>query len=194
MKTACQLRFVHDTPSRAVDTGGLSGIAQLQKDYDGYPSAIIDSLVTLADFFNATNALRGPGVTAATYLFLDKLSTLTLFIPIPGDEVDPRQHLPAQQPRDVFDLDAMAALDDPLFLTNHSIEDPAMGIHGDEHYLYVVTVPPGPRASLDEWRIQVSEHCGFPRWDGPIPEVFDAASWQFDGTLPDAHAHFVDRE
>jgi hypothetical protein len=29
----------------------------------------------------------------------------------------------------------------------------------------------------------VSDHCGFPRWDGPTEEAFDRATWQFEGPL-----------
>ncbi|SDD71808.1 hypothetical protein SAMN05192552_104220 [Natrinema hispanicum] len=81
----------------------------------------------------------------------------------------------------------MAHLEQPLFLLGHGVEDPATGIHGDEEYLYVVELP--TRTPFDEpaeWTVKVSDHAGFPRWDGPTDEAFEQASWQFHGPLETA--------
>ena len=71
-----------------------------------------------------------------------------------------------------------------MFLLNHGVENPADGIHGDEASLYVVEVP--TRNTFDEsakWTVKVSGHSTFPRWDAPIDEAFEQASWQFHGSL-----------
>jgi len=42
-----------------------------------------------------------------------------------------------------------------------------------------------------EWTVKVSEHTGFPRWDGATDEAFKRASWQFHGSLEDALEDFL---
>lgn len=37
-----------------------------------------------------------------------------------------------------------------------------------------------------DWFVKVSEHDGFPRWDGPTGEAFERAAWQFEGPLSGA--------
>ena len=39
-----------------------------------------------------------------------------------------------------------------------------------------------------DWTVRVSEHGGFPRWDGPTDRAFEAASWAYDGPLAEAMA------
>ena len=60
----------------------------------------------------------------------------------------------------------MAHLEQPRFLLGHGIENPAPG-------------------SM-KWTVKVSDHAGFPRWDGPTDEAFKRASWQFHGPLETA--------
>lgn len=67
------------------------------------------------------------------------------------------------------------------------IENPADGIYGDGKYLYVVEIPLG--GTSDEsanLTVEVSEHSGFPRWDGPTERAFDLANWEFEGPLEGA--------
>jgi hypothetical protein len=77
----------------------------------------------------------------------------------------------------------------PTYLLGHAVENPSCGIHGDEEYLYVVQLPTrSPLEDPKEWRVKISEHCGFPRWDDPSEDAFEVADWQFEGTLADAIA------
>jgi hypothetical protein len=89
-------------------------------------------------------------------------------------------------------VSGLATLTQPHFLLGYGVEDPSTGIHGDEEYLYVVELP--DRSPVDdpgEWSIKVSEHNGFPRWDGPTDEAFDRATWQFEGPLTTALEEFI---
>jgi hypothetical protein len=75
----------------------------------------------------------------------------------------------------------------PSYLLGHGVEDPSCGIHGDEEYLYLIELPSArPLEDPSDWQIKISEHCGFPRWDGPTEDAFDVADWQFEGTLAEA--------
>lgn len=76
------------------------------------------------------------------------------------------------------------ALEQPHFSLDYGIEDPSIGIHGDEDYLSILELP--SRGAFDEpgdWIIKVSQHYGFPRWDGPTEEAFERATWQYIGRL-----------
>ena len=44
-----------------------------------------------------------------------------------------------------------------------------------------------PESMLD-WIVRVSEHCGFPRWDGPTEAAFEEATWAYEGPLAEAMA------
>jgi hypothetical protein len=97
---------------------------------------------------------------------------------------EPDRSIRADDPADISNPANMEHLDQPMFLLGHGVENPADGIHGDEEYLYVVELP--SRNDFDdpgEWSVKVSDHCGFPRWDGPTEEAFDRATWQFNGPL-----------
>jgi hypothetical protein len=136
---------------------------------------------------DATRAERGPGYTAATFVFLDKLSTVDLYL-----DGDPERTIDAAQPADLLEPSNMEHLDQPLFLLGHGVENPADGIHGDEEYLYVVELPmENPFDEPTERTVKVSGHSAFPRWDGPTDEAFEQASWQFHGSLEDALAELV---
>jgi hypothetical protein len=74
-----------------------------------------------------------------------------------------------------------------MFLLSHGVENPADGIHDDEEYLYVVEFPlQKPFDDPAKCTFKVSDHNGFPRWDGPTEEAFDRATWQFEGPVTDA--------
>jgi len=131
---------------------------------------------------DATRAEPGPAYTAATFVFLDKLSTVGLYL-----DGDPERTIDAAQPADLLDPANMEHLDQPMFLLGHGIENPDDGIHGDEEYLYVIELPTrNPFDEPAEWTVKVSGHSAFPRWDGPTDEAFERASWQFEGLLSTA--------
>ena len=185
MSTRSQLQFVQ----RADDDGDQDDerIAQVYRHADDYPASVLRDLAQLKDLLDATHAERGPGYTAAAFVFLDKLSTVSLYL-----DGEPKRTIDAAQPADLLEPANMEHLDQPLFLLGHGIENPADGIHGDEEYLYVVEIP--TREAFDEpteWTVKVSEHAGFPRWDGPTDEAFERASWQFQGPLDDALSEFA---
>jgi hypothetical protein len=186
MSTRSQLRFVQ----RSDDDGDQDDddrVAQVYRHSDGYPSSVLRDLTQLKDLLDATRAERGPGYTAAAFVFLDKLSTVSLYL-----DGQLERTIDATQPADLLEPANMEHLDQPLFLLGHGVENPADGIHGDEEHLYVVEIP--TREAFDEsteWTVKVSEHAGFPRWGGLTGEAFERASWQFQGPLADALAEFA---
>jgi hypothetical protein len=187
MSTRSQLRFVQRVEQPDETAGSADRVAQVYRHSDGYPESVLRDLAQLKALLDVTRAERGPGYTAATFVFLDKLSTVDLYL-----DGDPERTIDADQPSDLLEPSNMEHLDQPLFLLGHGVENPADGIHGDEEYLYVVELP--ARNAFDEpaeWTVKVSEHSGFPRWDGPTDEAFERASWQYDGSLEDAVAEFV---
>ncbi|MBB6645743.1 hypothetical protein [Halobellus ruber] len=187
MSTRSQLRFVQRVEQTDETDGNADRIAQVYRHSDGYPGSVLRDLAQLKELLDATRAERGPDYTAATFVFLDKLSTVDLYL-----DGDPERTIDAAQPADLLEPSNMEHLDQPLFLLGHGVENPADGIHGDEEYLYVVELP--TENSFDEpteWTVKVSGHSAFPRWDGPINEAFERASWQFHGSLKDALAELV---
>ena len=146
---------------------------------DGYPDSVIRDLAQLKRLLDATRTERGPGYATAQFLLLDKLGTMELYL-----DGDPDRGIRVDDPADILNPANMEHLDQPMFLLGHGVENPVDGIHGDEEYLYVVELP--SRTGFDvsgEWSVKVSEHCGFPRWDGPTEEAFDRVEWQFEGPL-----------
>lgn len=177
MSTRSQLRFVHRVEQ--ADKPDDDRIAQVYRHSDGYPSSVLRDLTQLQDLLAATGTERGPGYTAAAFVFLNKLSTMGLYV-----DGKPARTIDAAQPADLLDPANMAHLDQPLFLLGHGIENPADGIHGDEEYLYVVELQTQhPHTESSAWTVKVSEHAGFPRWEGPTDEAFERAQWQFQGSL-----------
>jgi hypothetical protein len=180
MSTRSQLRFVQGIDSDADDTSeDRRRIAQVYRHCDGYPASVLRDLAQLEQLLDATRTERGPEYAAAQFLLLDKLGTMELYL-----DGEPDRSIRADEPADLLDPTNMEHLDQPLFLLGHGVKNPVDGIHGDEEYLYVVELP--TRNAFDEpgeWSIKVSDHCGFPRWDGPTEEAFERATWQFEGTL-----------
>jgi hypothetical protein len=187
MSTRSQLRFVHRIEQPDETAGSADRIAQVYRHSDGYPGSVLRDLAQLKALLDATRAERGPGYRAATFVFLDKLSTVDLYL-----DGDPERTIDADQPSDLLEPANMEHLDQPLFLLGHGVENPADGIHGDEECLYVVELPTeNPFDETTEWTVKVGGHSAFPRWDGPTDEAFERASWQFDGSLENAVAEFV---
>jgi hypothetical protein len=187
MSTRSQLRFIQTSDDP--DAGCDEQVAQVYRHSDGYPASVLADLRQCKQVLAATNAYRGAGYTAAVFVFLDKLGTLEFYVGR-ADGVD------VAHPTDLLDPAVLATPDQPLYLLGHGIEDPRTGIHGDEEYLYEIDLPkPQPFLKTQDWQIRVSEHCGFPRWEGPTEEAFDRAAWQFEGTLDEAvEAGLVDAE
>jgi hypothetical protein len=186
MSTRSQLRFVE-----RVDQAGKPNdddrVAQVYRHSDGCPGSVLRDLAHLKELLNVTRAERGPGYTAATFVFLEKLSTIDLYL-----DGGPDRTIDATQLADLLEPANMEHLDQPPFLLGHGVENPADGIHGDEEYLYVVELP--TRKSFEEpseWIVKVSGHSAFPRWDGPTEEAFERASWQFNGPLEHALEELV---
>jgi hypothetical protein len=187
MSTRSQLRFVQRVEQSDETDEADHRIAQIYRHSDGYPSSVLQDLAQLKDLLDATRAERGPSYTAAAFLFLDKLSTVDLYL-----DGDPDRTIDADEPSGLLEPANMEHLDQPLFLLGHGVENPADGIHGDEEYLYVVELPTrNPFDEPAEWTVKVSGHSAFPRWDGPTDEAFERASWQFQGPLADALAEFA---
>jgi len=187
MSTRSQLRFVHRAAQNGSQNGTPTRVAQVYRHSDGYPVSVLQDLTQLKHLLDATRAERGPATTAATFVFLDTLPTVGLYL-----DGDPERTIDAAKPADLLDPANMTHLDQPLFLLGHGVENPADGIHGDEEYLYVVDLPADPPFDEpSEWTVRVSGHSAFPRWDDPTDEAFDRASWQFVGSLEDALAAFV---
>jgi hypothetical protein len=79
MSTRSQLRFVQ----RIDQDGELNGadrVAQVYRHSDGYPASVLRDLAHLKNLLDATRAERGPAYTAATFVFLDKPSTIDLYL------------------------------------------------------------------------------------------------------------------
>ena len=187
MSTRSQLQFVQRVEQTSEPDDADHRVAQVYRHSDGYPASVLRDLAQLKDLLDATRAERGPGYTAATFVFIDKLSTVGLYL-----EGDPERTIDAAQPSDLLELANMEHLNQPLFLLGHGVENPADGIHGDEEYLYVVELPTwNPFEEPVEWTVRVSGHSAFPRWDGPTEEAFERASWQFHGSLENALAELV---
>ncbi|GAB7010719.1 hypothetical protein [Halorubrum trueperi] len=188
MTTRCQLRFV-----RALDQGRTTEptepVAQVYTHADGYPAGVLGRLQQLKQLLEATTSVCGPAYAAAQYVFLEKLTSLPLYLD-PTRDADRR--VDAQSPADVCDPSRMQHLSQPRFLLGHGIEDPQAGIHGDEEYLYIVAIPPYGLEQVEPpaWQVAVSEACGFPRWDDQPDGAFTEATWQFDGSLTEAVDRF----
>ena len=187
MSTRSQLRFVQRVEQPGENNSDDERIAQVYRHSDGYPASVLRDLVQLKELLDATRTERGPAYTAAAFVFLDKLSTVDLYL-----DGRPERTIDAAKPADLLDPANMEHLDQPLFLLGHGVENPADGIHGDEEYLYVVELPT-TNAFDDpaEWTVKVSGHSAFPRWDGPTDEAFERANWQFHGSLNDALTELV---
>jgi len=182
MSTRSQLRFVRRIESTDNPAEDHRQIVQVYRHCDGYPDGVLRDLAQLKRLLDATRTERGPRYAAAQFLLLDTLGTMELYL-----DGEPDRSIRADEPADISNPANMEHLDQPLFLLGHGVENPADGIHGDEEYLYVVELP--TQNAFDEpgeWFVKVSEHCGFPRWDGPTEEAFDRATWQFHGPLTEA--------
>ena len=189
MSTRCQLRFVR-TLEQGRTADPTEPVAQVYTHSDGYPEGVLGRLRQLKQLLEATRSVRGPAYAAAQYVFLERLTSMSLYL---DPNRSPERRLDASSPADVCDPARMQHLSQPLFLLGHGVEDPRAGIHGDEEYLYVVAIP---EYKLDHtepptWEVAVSEPCGFPRWDAQTDAAFCAATWQFEGSLTEGCREFA---
>ncbi len=159
MSTRSQLRFMQRVEQTTETEGDADRVAQVYRHSDGYPASVLQDLTQLKDLLDATCAERGPAYTAAALVFLDKHSTVSLYL-----DGDSERTIDAAQPADLLEPSNMEHLDQPLFLLSHGVEDPSDGIHSDEEYLYFVELPTrNPFDEPTEWSAKVSEHSGHPR-------------------------------
>jgi hypothetical protein len=170
MSTRSQLRFVQRIEYETEDgeTESTRRVAQVYRHSDGYPESVLPSLAQLKALQDETGTKRDPAYVAANYIFLNKLQGMGLYVGREdgfGGSVSSDDGMAAIEESDISGI---ATLEQPHFLLGYGVENPELGIHGDEEYLYVVELP--ARSSLaepDEWTVKVSTHSGFPRWGGP---------------------------
>lgn len=181
MSTRCQLRFTDR---------GTDRVAQVYRHSDGYPESVLSLLKHLQELVHATGTQRDASYAAAQFIFIDKLWYMQRTFRC-QDEVY------SDLPDSVAEVLEAEYWEDvkvtPSYLLGHGVEDPSCGIHGDEEYIYVIELPTtSPFEEASEWRIKVSEHCGFPRWDEDSTEqAFEVADWTFEGTLVEAMERLV---
>jgi hypothetical protein len=189
MSTRCQLRFAR-TLEQGRTAAPTAPVAQVYTHSDGYPEGVLGRLHQLKRLLEATRSVRGPAYAAAQYLFLEKLTSVSLYL---DPNRGPERRLDAASPADVCDPARMQHLSQPLFLLGHGVEDPGAGIHGDEEYLYVVAIPEYSleQVKLPAWKVAVSEPCGFPRLDAQTDAAFSETTWQFEGSLTAGYREFV---
>ena len=177
MSTRCQIRFTEEDSDC---------VAQIYRHSDGYPGGVLPLLKHLQELLHETGTQRGANYTAAQLLLIDELRYI-------GYTTESKDDTYSEWPNSisgVLDPENWEQVDATLsYLLGHGVEDPSCGIHGDEEYLYVVEIP--SRSPLEEpknWSVQISEHCEFPRWDGPTENAFELADWRFEGTTTEAIA------
>jgi len=180
MSTRCQLRFTESGSDRA---------AQVYRHSDGYPEGVFSLLEHLQELLQTTETQRDASY-AAEFIFIDKLWYLEpRFRCRDGVYSDlPDSVAGVLEPENWQEVKGT-----PSYLLGHGVEDPSCGLHGDEEYIYVIDLPArSPFDGSSEWRIKVSEHCGFPRWDEDgMEQAFQLAEWQFEGTLEKAIQEMV---
>jgi hypothetical protein len=176
MSTRCHLRFTDRRTDR---------VSQVYCHSDGYPESVLSLLEHLQELLHATGTQRDASYAAAQFIFIDKLWYMErTFRCQDGVYSDlPNSVAGVLEPENWQDMKVT-----PSYLLGHGVEDPSCGIHGDEEYLYLVELPStSPFDEPSDWRIKVSEHRGFPRWDEDGAEqAFKLADWKFEGTLADA--------
>jgi len=171
MSTRTQLRFVH--PDRGT-------VAQIYNHSDGYPDSIIPELAELREVLEEQGWVRGPNYAAAQFMFLRKLGSMSWKAGELEDDEDP------------FDMENY---DRAYFLGGHGVENPADNIHGDEEYIYEVTVPHSRDDT--EWSVKVSRDFPEPEWETRSGETrgyafeegedaWTEATWDYEGDLEGA--------
>lgn len=177
MSTRCQIRFTE---------ADSDCVAQVYRHSDGYPGGVLPLLKHLQELLHETGTQRGANYAAAQLLLIDELRYIGYTTESKNDSYSkwPNTIAGVLDPESWKQVDAT-----PSYLLGHGVEDPSRGIHGDEEYLYIVELPScSPCESLPKWRVKLSEHCEFPRWNESTEDAFELADWRFEGTLTEAIA------
>ena len=80
MSTSSQLRFVQRVEQPSETDEDAERVAQGYRNSDGSPGSVLRDLAQLTDLLDATRAERVPADTAATFVSLDKLGTIDLYL------------------------------------------------------------------------------------------------------------------
>lgn len=174
MSTSCQLRFVDR---------GQERVAQVYRNSDGYPEAVIPNLDHLQKLLQASGAQRNASYTAAQFVFISKLQHLEQMFHCQNEIYS---NLP-ETVSEVLDPDSWQDVEiTPRYLIGHGIEDPAHGIRGNEDFLYLVELP---GTSDEDWQVKIAGREHFPRWDSEdTTQAFEIAKWGFSESLEEAVA------
>lgn len=107
---------------------------QVYKHSDGYTDNILPLLKSLKDELDKTNMYRGVDYLASQFIFFDKL-----------------RH---------YKSDIETGYENKgYYFLGHGVENPNGKIHGDEEYLYKVTITPTEKfnSGKDKWTVEVSQ-------------------------------------
>jgi len=136
--------------------------AQVYRHWDGYPEVVLRTLKNLYETLGGKGALRAASYNAANYIFIEKAKY------IEGQKTESADFL------------------------GFGIEDPSTGIHGDEEFIYEVRVTERSINEVPDVQVKISDHRGFPTWDGDTEGAFEKARWQYEGSLDEAIEKFCD--
>lgn len=172
MSTTCQLRFVER---------GHDRVAQVYRNSDGYPEAIIPTLDHLQKLLRASGAQRNASYTAAQFVFISKLQDLEQMSRCQNEIYS---DLP-ETVQEVLNIENWQDIEiTPRYLLGHGVEDPASGIRGNEDFLYLIELP---GISDADWQVKIAAREHFPRWDSEnSTQAFEDADWGFSKTLGEA--------
>jgi len=186
MSTRSQLRFIQRSET-ADEQSKTDRIAQIYRHSDGYPDSVLRDLVQLKELLDETRTERGPAYAAAQFLFLDTLSTMTLYVDEGRDRTSTLTTPRISSSRTIWSTstsrcscsDTASRTQPTAFTATRSISTSS-------------SCRPGTRSkSRPSGPSRVSGHSAFPRWDGPTEEAFERASWQFHGPLEQALEEIV---
>ncbi len=181
MSTRSQLRFMQRVEQTSETEGDADRVAQVYRHSDEYPASVLQDLVRLKELLDATLADRGPGYTAAAFVFLDKHSTVSLYL-----DGDPERTIDAAQPACLLEPSNMEHLDQPLFLLGHASKIQLTASTATRNTSTSWNSRRRTRSTSRPSGSQSERSLHIPRWDGPTDEAFERASWQFHGSLEDA--------
>jgi len=169
MSTRSQIRFVDEWEDEDGETH--TNRAQVYRHWDGYPEVVLQTLKNLYETLGGKGALRDPSYNAANYIFIEKAKYLER----------------EDYPNNLEDQKTKTA----VFL-GFGIEDPSTGIYGDEEFIYEVRVTERSINEAPDVQVKISDHRGFPTWDGDTEAAFEEARWQYEGSLDEAIEKFCD--
>jgi len=179
---------IHPTGRTADEQSKTDRIAQIYRHSDGYPDSVLRDLVQLKELLDETRTERGPAYAAAQFLFLDTLSTMTLYV----DEGRDRS-IHADHPSDLLSSRTIWSTSTSRCSCSDTASrtQPTAFTATRRVSLRRRAADPEPVRRAVRWTVKVSGHSAFPRWDGPTEEAFERASWQFHGPLEQALEEIV---